>query len=344
MIDVLFAGILSVMTTAQHKVAPTGVCPGPVSPAVYATVDIFNAGNNSVESHGAAWSSDCWGSREGGVQGIHSIDAWDSDCLSCLPYRECYANYWTDQNEYSGTINDAVECDFTYWGDINVVSAAYGGLYPLYNRFQSGTIQINAACDTNHDPIIIYEDSDCPQYQNCHSPVVLNLGSGKYEFSGKNDPVLFDIDATGEPIRIAWTAAGAPMAFLAFDRNNNGRIDDGSELFGNHTPLPDGGTARNGFAALVPYDANHDGVIDENDPIWSSLVLWTDLNHDGISQASELLPVNQSNVAAIGLDYHWTGRRDPSGNHFRYGSRVWMNHAPRATPRPVYDIFFVAVP
>jgi len=135
------------------------------------------------------------------------------------------------------------------------------------------------------------------------------------------------------------------MAFLALDRNHNGQIDDGSELFGDHTPLPGGATAANGFKALVPYDANSDGIIDARDPIWSALLLWTDLSHDGISQASELLPVSQSTVDAISLDYHWSGRRDASGNHFRYESKVWMNHGGRqATPRPVYDVFFEPVP
>jgi len=153
--------------------------------------------------------------------------------------------------------------------------------------------------------------------------------------------VLFDIDANGRPIYLAWTAAGAPMAFLAIDRNQNGRIDDGSELFGNHTPLPGGTTAANGFEALLPDDANHDGVIDASDPIWSSLLLWTDVNHDGVSQAAELLSVSQSNVVAISLDYHFTGRYDGKGNRFRFESTVWMNRSGgRATPRPVYDIFF----
>src|SRR5689334_17285016 len=39
-----------------------------------------------------------------------------------------------------------------------------------------------------HDPDIIYDDSGCPQYQNCHSPIVLNVGKGGYELTGKDDP------------------------------------------------------------------------------------------------------------------------------------------------------------
>jgi hypothetical protein len=196
-----------------------------------------------------------------------------------------------------------------------------------------------------HDPDIIYDDSGCPQYQNCHSPIVLNVGKGGYELTGKDDPVLFDIDANGRPIHMAWTAAGAPMAFLALDRNNNGKIDDGSELFGNHTPLPSGTSAVNGFEALAQCDANHDGVIDGNDPVWSSLLLWTDLNHDGVSQANEMASIGTSEVTGISVTDHWTGRRDGSGNTFRYESTVWMSGiGKRAVPRPVYDIFFASVP
>ena len=134
------------------------------------------------------------------------------------------------------------------------------------------------------------------------------------------------------------------MAFLALDRNGNGKVDDGSELFGNHTPLPGGASAANGFDALAQYDANHDGIIDVNDPIWSSLLLWTDLNHDGISQGWEIVPLNQSSVMAISLDYHWTGRRDVSDNTFRYESHVRMENGQHGDVRPVYDIFFVPAP
>src|SRR5438094_930917 len=72
----------------------------------------------------------------------------------------------------------------------------------------------------------VNDGSNCPSYSNCNSPIVINLGTGGYQLSGKTDPVVFDIGASGTPVRLAWTAAGAPMAFLALDRNGNGMIDD----------------------------------------------------------------------------------------------------------------------
>ena len=177
------------------------------------------------------------------------------------------------------------------------------------------------------------------------SPIVINFGTGSYALTGADEPVAFDIRATGQPLRIGWTAAGADEAFLALDRNGNGQIDSGAELFGNATPLQNGQRAANGFLALLQYDDNHDGVIDEKDAIWSLLVLWRDQNHDGVSQPWEITPVRDSALKAISLRYHWAGRRDASGNMFRYESQVLIaNGDGKPTPRPVYDIFFVPVP
>lgn len=180
---------------------------------------------------------------------------------------------------------------------------------------------------------------------SCSSPIVISVHGDRYQLSGIEDPVLFDIDANGTLDTLGWTARGAPLSFLGLDRNNNGKIDDGSELFGNHTPLAGGTIAANGFDALAPYDMNHDGIIDARDPVWQLLLLWTDLNHDGVSQAEELMAIGGSDVSRIDIGYHWTGRRDSSGNMFRYESNVWLaRDGKHPTPRPVYDIFFITTP
>ena len=69
-----------------------------------------------------------------------------------------------------------------------------------------------------------------------------------------------------------------------------------------------------------------------------------DLNHDGVSQPSEIAPVTTGGVMAISLAYHWTGRRDPSGNTLRYESHVRMDNGHRGITRSVYDVFFVSAP
>lgn len=178
-----------------------------------------------------------------------------------------------------------------------------------------------------------------------NSPIVLNLARGQYRLTGRNDPVMFDIGGTGTPSRIGWTAAGADEAFLCLDRNDNGRIDDGSELFGTATRLKSGVRAANGFAALAEYDDDCDGFINSRDAIWARLLLWRDLNHDGVSQPAELTRAAAAELKAVRLDYHWTGRRDWSGNIFGYESLVWVgNGGPSPAALPVYDVFFVSAP
>jgi hypothetical protein len=167
-------------------------------------------------------------------------------------------------------------------------------------------------------------------------PLVISL-HGDYRLSGLAEPVAFDINAVGHRQLISWTARDSDVAFLAVDRNRNGLIDDGTELFGNATPQDRGGRAANGFAALAPYDANGDGVIDASDPIWNELLLWTDTNHNGVSEPNELRHITESSIIAIELEYHWTGKRDQYGNRFEYEGHVHEG----GQSKPFYDVFFV---
>ncbi len=193
-------------------------------------------------------------------------------------------------------------------------------------------------------------DEDLPCFPgidvNCYSsPIIVNLEKGDYRLTGSNAPVLFDMSGNGHPRPMGWTAAGADEAFLWLDRNHNGKVTSGDELFGNFTPLQNGQLAKNGFEALRELDTNGDGVIDERDPIWSRLMLWRDLNHNGISEPNEIQPISGSAVTSIDLHDHWSGRHDVSGNLFKYESLVSITDSSgHAQKRPVYDIFFASVP
>ena len=102
------------------------------------------------------------------------------------------------------------------------------------------------------------------------------------------------------PTTMGWVAPTDGL--LVRDLNGDGVINDGGELFGSATGLPDGTKASDGYAALQTLDANGDGVISNADAGWDSLRVWTDVNSDGVSQAGELASLDSLDVAQLNLN------------------------------------------
>lgn len=197
-----------------------------------------------------------------------------------------------------------------------------------------------------------YWDYDLCECRGGASPIVIDLDRDGFSFTSVSDGVQFDILSRGAPVQVAWTKAGSRDAFLALDRNHNGVIDDSSELFGNFTPGADGDKNKkrgpNGWAALAEFDrrvngGNGDGQISAEDQIFASLRLWTDSNHDGISQPSELVTLEEAGVTAISLHYAAASHRDEFGNTLRFRGIVTMDRdgldygLPK---RAAVDVFF----
>jgi hypothetical protein len=176
-----------------------------------------------------------------------------------------------------------------------------------------------------------------PCDEDCKSPLVLST-RGDYRLTSARDGVQFDIDGDGSREQVAWTARDSDLAFVALDRNGNGRIDSGAELFGDSTLLANGQTAANGFIALAELDANSDGSVDAADPLWTQLLLWTDANHDGISTMAETQSVTSSRVTAIATAYEPSGRQDRHGNEFRY-KRTFLRDG---AWHKCYDVFLTS--
>ena len=143
-------------------------------------------------------------------------------------------------------------------------------------------------------------------YPQRTDPFTLDLDGDGIETVGVNAayPLLFDIDAVGIKKSVGWVKPDDGL--LALDRNGNGTIDSGAELFGDATPVFDAQhqlirQAADGFDALAQEDSNADGVIDALDTNWTSLRVWQDANQDGISQATELKTLDELDITAIHL-------------------------------------------
>lgn len=132
-------------------------------------------------------------------------------------------------------------------------------------------------------------------------PLIIDLGETGIELRSLEHGVNFDLDNNGFSEKTAWI--GTEDGFLALDRNGNGSIDNGGELFGDQVILKDGSKSESGFEALAELDDNGDGIIDNKDSAFANLRVWIDANHNGKSDSNELKTLNETGIISISLEH-----------------------------------------
>ncbi len=145
------------------------------------------------------------------------------------------------------------------------------------------------------------EFDEAGEAQPPRDPLIIDLGEEGIKLCTLDEGVYFDLDNNGFAEKTAWI--DVEDGFLALDRNGNGTVDNGGELFGDQVYLKDGTKSVSGFQALKELDDNKDGVIDKNDTEFTNLKVWIDSNHNGKSETGELNTLDGVGVQSISLEH-----------------------------------------
>ena len=252
---------------------------------------------------------------------------------SCSPSEEeCESEWGWYWNSFSNSCQEQ-DCNGGFWIGGTCVFSVNPGCEPG----QWGFTNSSSSCQD------WYSGCECLT----ETPILIDVSGNGFSLTSASDGVYFDMDGSGGSKKFAWTAPTADDAWLALDRNGNGVIDNGRELFGNHSPQPappDGETA-NGFLALAEFDKHHnggnaDGLITEHDSIFSSLRLWRDTNHNGASEAGELFTLPALGLKVVELEYKTAQKADQYGNGFRYRAKV-KDYQGSQLGRWAWDVYLV---
>lgn len=173
-------------------------------------------------------------------------------------------------------------------------------------------------------PDNLYENLENVADNYC-TPLIIDLNGDGVKTITDNMGVTFDFNNDGELIRTGWVHPEDGL--LVMDRDKNGIISNGNELFGEHSPvLSFNINDKNGFSSLSSLDSNCDGLINQDDISWSELLVWKDNSMDGISQSDELFSLETIGISSIGIDAQRSFFYDENGNFHKLTANVdWVN-------------------
>ncbi|MFB5643397.1 calcium-binding protein, partial [Kluyvera ascorbata] len=160
--------------------------------------------------------------------------------------------------------------------------------------------------------------------ENTTSPVILDLDGDGIETLAKQAGIFFDHDGNHFAENTGWVSADDGL--LVLDKDGNGKIGSGNELFGNNTVLSNGSLAANGYEALQELDTNGDGTLNSRDEAWQQLQVWQDRNGNARVDDGELMSLSEAGIAAIDTDYKNSTWFDKQGNaHKQIGEVIYLD-------------------
>ena len=196
------------------------------------------------------------------------------------------------------------------------------------------------------DYLISVQGSSGPCCSPAYSPILLDLKGEGYDLTDVARGVMFDLWGAGGGFkqRVAWPRLGSANAWLVLDRNGDGLITSGLELFGDRTQQAQS-DQRNGFRALAEFDkpengGNSDNHIDQMDSVFSRLRLWLDKDHNGISDPSEMHQLSEFGITGFSLTTEESKWTDRYGNKFKYRGHVEKTSWSKVGDW-MYDVFLV---
>ena len=225
----------------------------------------------------------------------------------------------------NGTVVDTIPASYDSSASINSDFGKYRGSSITgthSNDNMSGTLFINGC------------PYDVEGKYRLASPLVLDLKGDGFKFTSVKDGIDFDLDADGNVDETAWTAKQNEFddAFLVLDKDGDGQVNSGSELFG------DQNGEDNGFLELSKYDDNGDGKIDKHDKIYHKLHLWADMNGDGkVDHPQEWKTLEEMGITEISTGYNKVLDQDGNARTDKYGNDTSLTGSFKRVVEDVVD-------